>query len=56
MIDRADAHEFVRDLLDELYSAVDTANYQSYIRRQTVPFLLQDLKDAILQTVEVWRC
>ena len=48
-----DADVFIRELIADVMSDVDDRIQTIYIERQSVPFVLNDLKDAVCQIVDV---
>ena len=53
MLDRDDSGSFVIDLVNDIYSAADKIIYDKYIEDQLIPYTVLQVKDALLQIVEV---
>jgi hypothetical protein len=56
MLEHDDSDDFIRDIVDEMLGAVDTVLEKKYLERQIVPFMLSQVKDAVIQIVEVCIC
>jgi len=53
MIDRDDADEFGRALVDELMSTVDEILFKKHIEQQIVPYTLHTVSNNVLDIVDV---
>jgi len=53
MVERDDADDLGRALVDELMTAVDSIIYDEYLQRQLVPYTIHTALNHALQIVEV---
>jgi len=53
MMERDDADEFGRALVDELMTAVDDKIFDRYIERQLVPYTLHAVFNHVLDVIDV---
>lgn len=48
-----DADGFIRQMVEDLWSAVDRTIHHNYVERQTIPFVVSQVADAVTQIIEV---
>lgn len=53
MIDTDQAQEFVWEIIDEVLNNADKIIFDGYIKRQLIPFTVQEAKTAILHIIDV---
>lgn len=53
MIEIEDSQEYVWELIDEVFDNVIKIIYDKYIKKQTIPYTINEARKAILHIIEV---
>lgn len=53
MLENDDAQEFIWELIDEVVDNADKQIYKKYIEKQTIPYTINEAKNAIVHLIDV---
>ena len=53
MLDKDDSHDFITDIVEEIYNCADTIINNNYICRQIEPFTIWQVQEEISHVIEV---
>ena len=53
MLENDDAQEFIWEVIDEIVDNADKQIYKKYIEKQTIPYTINEAKNAIVHLIDV---